>query len=596
MVEKAGSGTGDVVVRVSGLHKTYRDFWGRSVFPALRGVDLEVRRGESHALLGPNGSGKTTTLRILLGLLAPTSGEVRLLGGDPRSPATRRRVGFLPESSTLHGFLRCQETLELYGRLHGLARSECRARASSLLERVELLDAAKKRVRELSHGMRRRLAFAVALVGEPDVLVLDEPTAGMDPLVRERVLALIQEHVAAGGSLLVTGVQREEIAKNVAHYSFYVRVGPRPYDRIRLHRVVKEPRPNHPARNLDGLFVIPGAFYRFDNLFLAAVNHAGTPNEHSFPVYLAQKGVDVWGIDLGWSLVPPGTADLSFMEGWGAARDARHVLLGMAVARGIRAATLSGAGAMNLLGYSYGYTVGFVAAQQETQLPRFLRQIRGYIPIDGYFVCDDCQAYACDLLADQEAQMAGGIYYDESGGLFALLSQLASAAPDDPSPILPGLTNLQAVLLFWSQTFLLGPENPHYHIFAGLFDDNGLPFDLRYTPVDYALSWFENASTYFPLRAYADFNEPLCGLTDSPLDDHLGDLTIPVFYVASGGGTGDYGLPSLDLIGSDDVTSYVARLWPVGQETMDIGHVDIWHADNAQTMIWKPILDWLRKH
>jgi ABC-2 type transport system ATP-binding protein len=191
-------------VRCTGLAKTYRDFWGRSSFPALNGVDLTLARGESHALLGPNGSGKTTTLRILLGLVRPTRGEALLYGRAPSDPAARRRVGFLPEQSSLHGFLRAQETLEIFARLHGVPRRERRGRAAALLERLELTPAAKKRVRELSHGMRRRLALGVALVGDPDLLVLDEPTAGMDPLVRERALAILRQHVEKGGTLLVT--------------------------------------------------------------------------------------------------------------------------------------------------------------------------------------------------------------------------------------------------------------------------------------------------------------------------------------------------------------------------------------------------------
>jgi ABC-2 type transport system ATP-binding protein len=191
-------------VECTGLAKTYRDFWGRAAFPALAGVDLRVARGESHALLGPNGSGKTTTLRILLGLMRPTRGAARLFGRDPTEPAARARVGFLPEQSSLHGFLRADETLSLFARLYGAPRGERARRAGELLERLELADAAKRRVRELSHGMRRRLALGVALIGRPELLVLDEPTAGMDPLVREKVLAVFRAHLEGGGTLLVT--------------------------------------------------------------------------------------------------------------------------------------------------------------------------------------------------------------------------------------------------------------------------------------------------------------------------------------------------------------------------------------------------------
>jgi ABC-2 type transport system ATP-binding protein len=193
-----------VPIACTSLTKTYRDFWGRAVHPALVDVDLRIERGESHALLGPNGSGKTTALRVFLGLVRPTRGEALLFGRPPAEAAARRRVGFLPEQSSLHGFLRCEETLMIFARLHGVPRAERRRRAGELLERLDLANAARKRARELSHGMRRRLALAVAMVALPDLLVLDEPTAGMDPLVRQAVLAILREHSERGGTLLVT--------------------------------------------------------------------------------------------------------------------------------------------------------------------------------------------------------------------------------------------------------------------------------------------------------------------------------------------------------------------------------------------------------
>lgn len=177
---------------VTGLRKTYpHGFLGRRRKVALEGLDLAVPRGAIFGCLGPNGSGKTTTLRIVLGLCRPDAGRVSVLGHASEDAAWRRRVGYLPEQPYVYDYLTCREYLDYVGRLHGLQVSERRRRAEGLLARVDLLAAADQRMRTYSKGMQQRAALAQALMGDPELVFLDEPMSGLDPLGRRLVRELI---------------------------------------------------------------------------------------------------------------------------------------------------------------------------------------------------------------------------------------------------------------------------------------------------------------------------------------------------------------------------------------------------------------------
>jgi ABC-2 type transport system ATP-binding protein len=171
---------------------------------ALAGLDLEVRRGEVFGLLGPNGSGKTTTMKLVLGLLRPTSGEARVLGRAPHESPARARIGFLPEETYLHKFLTGEETLEFHGRLFDLPREVRRRRTEELLEKVGLAGARGRRLREYSRGMGRRIGLAQALVNDPELVLLDEPTAGLDPMGAREVKDLILDLRGRGKTVLLS--------------------------------------------------------------------------------------------------------------------------------------------------------------------------------------------------------------------------------------------------------------------------------------------------------------------------------------------------------------------------------------------------------
>ncbi len=186
--------TGDTIVSVRGLTKIFKDFWGRPKARAVDAVDFEVRRGEVFGLLGPNGSGKSTTVKLLLGLLYPTKGHIEVFGHSPRHVATKARIGYLPEESYLYRYLNSHETLDFFGNLFRLPKGDRENRAKQLLEMVGLSQTRMRSVGEFSKGMQRRIGLAQALINDPDLVILDEPTAGLDPIgcreVKDLIIAL----------------------------------------------------------------------------------------------------------------------------------------------------------------------------------------------------------------------------------------------------------------------------------------------------------------------------------------------------------------------------------------------------------------------
>ena len=174
------------------LTKYYASGWpGRPTFVALDGLSLTVRRGEIFGFLGPNGAGKTTTLKILLGLVRATSGQAYLLGQPAGDVAARRRIGFLPESPYFYDYLTAEEFLGFYGQLAGLARSAITQRVTDLLGLVGLTDARTRQLRKFSKGMLQRVGLAQALIHDPELIILDEPMTGLDPVGRKQVRDLI---------------------------------------------------------------------------------------------------------------------------------------------------------------------------------------------------------------------------------------------------------------------------------------------------------------------------------------------------------------------------------------------------------------------
>lgn len=195
---------GEVIVATQGLSKVFADFWMRPRVRAVDSLTMQIERGEVFGLLGPNGSGKSTTIKIILGLLKPSAGRIAVFGKLPTDVAIKKRIGYLPEESYLYPYLNARETLDYYGRLFELDHRTRARRIDELLDMVGLDAVQHRQVREYSKGMQRRIGIAQALINDPEFLILDEPTTGLDPIGTRQIKDLILELGRRGKTVLLS--------------------------------------------------------------------------------------------------------------------------------------------------------------------------------------------------------------------------------------------------------------------------------------------------------------------------------------------------------------------------------------------------------
>jgi len=435
------------------------------------------------------------------------------------------------------------------------------------------------------------------------VVAMGPTAAAQSPQVEEALSQRLMAHalsVAVGiacPDCEMGGLQREMLTERVAHYSFRVRVGAGQYDVIEMHHVVTEASPWVPARTRDALFALPGGAASFDLTYLADAI-AAAPGHRNLGTFLADNDVDVWGLSHSWALLPPGVTDFTFMDGWGLEHQLDNISIGLAIARRARSLEGNGDGRLILAGMSDGARDAYTYLDRETQVPPGLRRVKGFIPIDIHLKLErnDLRQRACDRASAQWQWIKSGSYGDDSGVVTRMAGFAAEHRPDAPSPVLAGLTNLQAALLIGTASYIFVTDNPTLHWVAGRFDSQGLPYGLQYTRTDFYLQLLQSFAPVIPRRLVMDYEDITCEATDVPFDDHLSEVTVPVFYVGARGGYGDYGVYSTTLLGSRDVTVHLASTWPAAYRMLDFGHADILYGDHAESLVWQPMLEWIRAH
>jgi ABC-2 type transport system ATP-binding protein len=266
---------------------------------AVRGLSLEVKRGEIFGFLGPNGAGKSTSIKMLLGLVHPTDGEAFVLGEPVGSVAVRRKIGFLPEDFRFYDWLTATELLELHGKLAGMTAARARARTPEVLDLVGMTPHADRRLRGFSKGMLQRLGLAQALIHEPDLVFLDEPTSGLDPMGRRMVRDVIRAERDRGATVFLNSHLLSEIEVTCDRVAFIKEGEVVAEQDLRGHAAAQRRRVSVQAANLDDGLVNGLAVWAYDvecegnDLRFNVVTDAVLPNVVR---YLVAGGADVYSV------------------------------------------------------------------------------------------------------------------------------------------------------------------------------------------------------------------------------------------------------------------------------------------------------------
>lgn len=391
-------------------------------------------------------------------------------------------------------------------------------------------------------------------------------------------------------------VDRTVLGEDVVHYRFEVSVGPGEFDRIQLHRIVREKHSYQPVHTVNSLFLFPGSPNSVEMIFMEPVISSVPAWDQSITAFLAKNNIDVWAMDYRWALVPAGTTDFKFMKSWGVARDVKDARNALSIARMIRGATGQGLGQLNVLGFSYGVYIIYSIANQETQLPRALRNAKGLVAVDwGMEFPDgsDVKTTGCNMASQYQSLLDAGVYDDSTGVTLKQFADLAQSSPGNPSPFAPGFTNYEFLMFVGASPT---PPPPNWHFVAGVFNDSGISTGLQYTDPQAWIDILRAVPPHMPTRVNVEANQINCYQGLAPFEDHLRKITLPILYVGAAGGTGELGYDTLPFTASHDITKFTVQLHPDDQAALDYGHADLFTATNAETLAWQPILDWLGTH
>jgi hypothetical protein len=403
--------------------------------------------------------------------------------------------------------------------------------------------------------------------------------------------SLVQE-----SGVQVLEVTRAELPHGLVHEQFTLQLDDTPNGKIRLHHVVRGSSPWQQHHTVAAVMLLHGDFSSFASNFAPIAIDPDAAADGLAP-WLALRSLDVWGFDRRWALTPAG-GDQSDYGQMSFAQEVGDVAQALTVARALRRGSGAGRGGpMHLIGFSRGGFLAYAAAAADAARAPAERQVRSLVPLDIWaeLAPEDTAArdVMCQSAAAERELIQQGLLSSDNG-FFIELGRLAQSAPDEPSPLdATGLTNRELLLLTAAQTYQFFAPTERYHLAAGTIA-GGVATALSESSEAVIAQWFARATPLQSLLEQADSDGMWCADGNGPAGPDLSQIHVPLFYVGAAGGYGDHGVFSTTRVSSTDVTSLVVRRFGADQVEADFGHGDLLFARDAPTLVWEPLLTWLK--